>query len=212
MIRLEKLCKSYNDKVIFENLDLIINDGEFIFIVGNSGAGKSTILNIIGLMDNDYSGNYYIDSKLIKKENDDLYRKKHFGFIFQMYCLLECVSVYENLKIPLLYDDNVDFSRIDYVLNGLKIGDLKQKIVKRLSGGEKQRVAVARALMNDPQCIICDEPTGNLDIMNTKLIIDILRKENNKGRTIIIVTHDKSIIGKDDIVYEIQNKSLKRIQ
>ena len=212
MINLKHIKKKYEERIIFEDLNLTIDDGDFVYIVGESGAGKSTLLNLIGLMDDDFEGEYYIESELVSKNNKNNYRKKYFGFIFQMYCLIENITVFENLKIPLIYDENIDFSKIDDILDELGITSLKDKKVKKLSGGEKQRVAIARALINNQKYIICDEPTGNLDSKNTNLIIDILREQNRLGRTIIIVTHNKGIIKKDDIVYEIENKTLQRRQ
>jgi len=185
------------------NINLSIDNGDEIVIVGESGAGKSTLLNILGFIDSDYSGEYFIDEKNIRqlssKEKSKLLNKT-FGFIFQEYALLEDETVFENIKIPLIYSNvkRKDYKRmIEKALNLVELNELINSKVSTLSGGQRQRVAIARALVNNPKVILADEPTGSLDDRMTNQVMDIIYKYLDDTKILILVTHDLRRIKRD---------------
>ena len=201
MIKLEHINKDYilskdNKVSALKDVNLEINKGEFVAIIGKSGSGKSTLLNLISCMDSRYSGNYYLYDELMnnksKKELANI-RNSKFGFIFQNFNLLNKMTGYENIEVPLIYKKVPKRKRneiIENVAKDLGILDRLDHTPKELSGGEQQRVAIARALVTDPDIILADEPTGALDVKTGEQILNILEDLNNKGKTIIIVTHD----------------------
>jgi len=213
MIKLLNISKSYGEILVIDDANLEVKKGEFIAIVGNSGSGKSTILNILGFLDNQASGNYFFENKnsLDFSEKQKAYiRNKKIGFVFQDYCLMPNMSVYENVKMPFKYfkEKKNNENKIDEILSNLSIIKLKDKLTQNLSGGEKQRVAIARALINNPELLICDEPTGNLDSKMTIEIFDILKKLNDSGITIILVTHNNLIANLCKKKYVLENGKL----
>lgn len=196
MIKIVKLEKKYNNFIALKSISLEIHDGEFVAITGKSGSGKTTLLNILGLLDEEYNGEYFVDEILVnnlKNKEKSKLRGNSFGFIFQEYYLDLDLTVYQNLEIPFLirkekkkkYD-----AIIKEKLSYLGILDKIKNRAKDLSGGEKQRVAIARALMNKPKILLADEPTGALDSVNSKVILDYLKDINDKGFTVILVTHN----------------------
>lgn len=201
MIELKNVSKDYylteNNKVrALNNINLKINEGEFVSIIGKSGCGKSTLLNIISCMDSNYTGNYYLFAeKMNDKKRKELagIRNRNFGFIFQNFNLLTKLTAYENIEIPLIYKRVPRNKRKQIIFDVAKDLEIEDRIhhkPKELSGGEQQRVAIARALVTDPEIILADEPTGALDVKTGKQILSILTELNNKGKTVIIVTHD----------------------
>lgn len=214
-IELKNINKIYGTKDnkvnVLNNINLKINDGEMVAIVGPSGSGKSTLLNIIGTIDKQTSGEYLINGvntdKLKAKEIAKI-RNKTFGFVFQYFGLINNISVYKNIRIPLEYSKcskSEGNSRIDRLLEALKISDKKKCTPKQLSGGQCQRVAIARALVNDPEIIIADEPTGALDKHTSKEIISIFKEINKKGKTVIIVTHDLEVANECSRIIKIED-------
>lgn len=201
MIELKNISKSFGKKTIFQNFSLTINDGESIVITGKSGSGKSTLLNILSLIEHVDSGEVLWDGKQIKKINTketDILMREKIGYLFQNYALIENDSVLENLKLASIYTK--DKNKIDYnnLLNQLRLNvDLNQEIYL-LSGGEQQRVAIARLFIKPCNIIFADEPTGNLDEENSKIILDKLFELNSLGKTLVVVTHDLSIIDRFD--------------
>ena len=181
-------------------IDLVIEEGEFVAIMGASGSGKSTLLHIIGCLDRPTSGEYNLDgvhvNTLNKNELADI-RNQKIGFIFQSYNLLSRTTALENVELPLVYDRTGRFSNskelAKKVLEQVGLADRIYHKINELSGGQQQRVAIARALVNDPALILADEPTGNLDSMNSIDIADLFVKLNNEGKTIIIITHEEEI-------------------
>ncbi len=178
-----------------------------------SGAGKSTLLNILGLIDFKFSGDYYLDGVLInnlKKNELTKFRNKKISYIFQAYNLINNLTVYDNLTLPLLYNDtkyNEEYIRkIDDVLRELNILYLKDNKASILSGGEKQRVSIARAILMDTEIVIADEPTGNLDKENKNILLSYFKLLKEKyGKTIIIVTHDDDMLELADKKYILSN-------
>lgn len=203
MIQLKNINQIYNkgkssEVQALKNVNLTVEQGDFLAIVGTSGAGKSSLLKIIGCIDSPINGDYYFKEKKINfknnKECSDM-RKKEIGFVLQDFGLIENESVLSNVALP-LYFSNYKGSKTESaekILKLLKIDDLKNKKVHQLSGGQKQRVAICRALVNDPEIIIADEPTGALDNKTSNEIIDLFDDLNQNGKTIIIVTHDMNI-------------------
>ena len=199
LIRISNLRKTYDGKrYVLDGLDFSINKGEIATILGASGCGKSTFLNIVGLLDNFTDGKYLFSETEInpKKLNSYYqYRATDIGFIFQAYCLIDSLSVKDNILMPFLYSgagitDSVK-EAVDALLDSFDMLNLKNKRVSLLSGGERQRVAIIRAIIKKPKLIIADEPTGNLDESNTQLVVKAFRNIAENGTAVIVVTHNK---------------------
>lgn len=207
MVEIKKISKKFGDKVVFTDLSYTINDGKMIAIVGPSGCGKSTLLNIIGLLDTDYSGEVLYDGKLISKASEkkrDEYIRNNINYLFQNYALIETDTVEENLMLALEYEKLTKNEKTKKINNSLELVGLKdfnKKEVFTLSGGEQQRVALARIILKRGNIVLADEPTGNLDRNNSNKVMEILKALQKQGRTIIIVTHDESLASQcDDII------------
>lgn len=191
-IELEHIKKSFAQPVL-SDINLSVTNETYLAILGKSGSGKSTLMNILGLVENAESGRYVFNGIRIKKHGDyAALRRTQIGFIFQSYNLIPTLSCEENIKLPLLYKGVRDDKRVKRLMDELDISVLAKQRVTTLSGGEKQRVAVARALVLNPCFILADEPTGNLDPKNRDILFSILRKEHENGRAILIITHDES--------------------
>ncbi len=201
IIDVRSLTKIYGDEEnetrALENVSFRIEPGEFVAIMGPSGSGKSTLLHILGFLDSYSSGEYYFDDKemsLYSQEEMAHIRNRKMGFVFQSFNLLGRTTVLENVKLPLLYS-NVPDSKWNGLarraLEDVGLGHRLNHLPSQLSGGEKQRAAIARALVNDPQVIFADEPTGNLDSKSGQLVMATLQKLNEAhGHTIILITHE----------------------
>jgi putative ABC transport system ATP-binding protein len=180
-------------------VDLTIKKGEFISITGPSGSGKSTLMHIIGCLDVSTSGSYFLRGKDVNKMNGDQLadiRKEFIGFVFQDFYLLPDVPAWYNVSLPMIYNRIAPKARKEKAIRILKsvgLGDRVNHLPNQLSGGERQRVAIARALANEPEIIIADEPTGNLDSVRGEEILKILSDLHKKGKTIIIVSHEKYV-------------------
>ena len=203
MIRTENLTKVYRmgDAEVYalHDVNLEIQDGEFIAIKGPSGSGKSTLLNMIGCLDTPTSGAVFIDGidtgKLSENGLAEIRREK-IGFIFQQFNLVHTLNALENVALPMFFAGvkrETRLKRAEELLANVGLGDRIYHKPSEMSGGEQQRVAIARALSNDPEVVIGDEPTGNVDTETGNTIMDILEGLNKEGRTIIVVTHDAEI-------------------
>lgn len=203
LIRLKEIYKIYQmgDETVHatDGISLDIYRGEFVAIVGKSGSGKSTLMNIIGALDVPTKGNYYIDghdtSSMTDNELADI-RNRMIGFIFQQYNLLPKLSILENVELPLLYQGVKEPERKIRAMEELEKVGLKEKAKMRpiqLSGGQQQRVSIARALASRPSLILADEPTGALDSKTSREVLDIIKKLNDEGNTIVMITHDPTI-------------------
>lgn len=200
LIQVENLCKTYGDDGAKTNAlcgaNFVIEKGEFVSIMGPSGSGKSTLMQLLGLLDRPTEGKYSLGGKDTATFNDDTLaelRNKKLGFIFQSFNLLPRTSVFENVELPLLYDEKKKESnkgKVDAALAAVGMEYRSEYLSNQLSGGEKQRVAIARALVNDPEIIFADEPTGNLDSKSGLQVMKILQKLNDAGHTVILVTHE----------------------
>ncbi len=209
IIDLDLNLKSYDQKNIFKDAHISVYKNDFLLLIGESGSGKSTLLNIIALLDQHYKGNYQLFNELIThKSSDELaqLRSKYFGYIFQMFYLLDDYTVAQNIELSNRYaHKHMQRDEIDNIMDQLNISHLKHSKASILSGGEKQRTAFARAVLNNPQIIIADEPTGNLDPLNTTIIMDYLKQRHHLGATIIMVSHDKSLAQYATRVMEIKH-------
>ncbi|MDD6133587.1 MAG: ABC transporter ATP-binding protein [Selenomonadaceae bacterium] len=176
-----------------------IYQGEFAALMGPSGSGKSTLMNILGCLDRPSEGSYKLDGEEVSGLSDDalaITRNKKIGFVFQNFNLLSRISALENVALPLVYAGvgrKERLERAQHYLEAVGLGDRADHQPNELSGGQRQRVAIARALVNDPHIIMADEPTGNLDTKSTREIMDIFETMHEKGRTIILVTHEPEI-------------------
>ena len=207
VLETKKLTKYFYDPIKFQvlkEIDMSINHGEFVSIVGKSGCGKSTLLYLLSTMDTDYEGELYIHEELITGKPDKelaQLRNEKIGFVFQFHYLLSEYSVLKNVMLPGMKLGNRSKKEIEHDamehLRTLDMEDQALKMPNQLSGGQKQRVAIARALINNPLIIMGDEPTGNLDKMNSDLVFDIFKKLTvEKKQTMLIVTHDNDFAAK----------------
>ena len=203
IITVDNINKTYKngslELQVLKNISFKVDKGEFLAIMGSSGSGKSTMMNILGCLDNQYEGRYILDgidiSKSTENELSEI-RNKKIGFIFQSFNLLPRLTALENVELPLVYSSIPKEERHKRANELLEMVGLKDRTHHRpneLSGGQRQRVAIARALVNNPSIILADEPTGNLDSKSEGEIIEILQKLNKMGKTIVIVTHEPSI-------------------
>ena len=203
IITVDNINKTYKngslELQVLKNISFKVDKGEFLAIMGSSGSGKSTMMNILGCLDNQYEGRYILDgidiSKSTENELSEI-RNKKIGFIFQSFNLLPRLTALENVELPLVYSSIPKEKRHKRANELLEMVGLKDRAHHRpneLSGGQRQRVAIARALVNNPSIILADEPTGNLDSKSEGEIIEILQKLNKMGKTIVIVTHEPSI-------------------
>ncbi len=203
MIELKGITKIYRkngslDVNVLQGIDLEIKKGEFVAIMAPSGMGKSTLMNIIGCLDRPSGGQYFLDGTEVVSMNDDQLsrtRNKKIGFVFQSFNLLPKTTALENVELPLIYStEDVDMrAKAKAALEAVGLGDRIDHIPSELSGGQQQRVAIARALVNDPALILADEPTGNLDTQSSHEVMNIFRKLNEEGRTIVLVTHEQDV-------------------
>ncbi|MBE0451877.1 MAG: ABC transporter ATP-binding protein [Clostridia bacterium] len=220
MIEMKNITKSYkmgnNVLEVLRGVDLIIEEGEFVAILGPSGSGKSTMMNIIGCIDTKTEGDYLLDGKNIENFNEDelaSIRNDKIGFVFQKFNLLPRFSTLHNVEIPLLVrGQNTKTAKVtaQKYLEMVGLGDRMHHKPIELSGGQQQRVAIARALIGEPELLLADEPTGNLDQKSGQEIIALFQKLNEEGNTIIMITHDEHVAEKakriiritDGLIYE----------
>lgn len=198
MIKINEICKKYDEKVLFQNYSLEIPDGSFVIIRGDSGSGKSTLLNMIGGIEYPDSGSIIVNDFDVSKKKKQKYFSEVVGFLFQNFALLENKTVLENLNL-IKKTGRTDIS-IDEALKKVGLEKEKNKKVYKLSGGEQQRVALARLMIKKCSVLLADEPTGSLDKKNSEIVMKILHDLNRQGKTVIVVTHDDDIIEKEDMV------------
>ncbi|WP_242142785.1 MULTISPECIES: ABC transporter ATP-binding protein [unclassified Bacillus cereus group] len=219
LIKLENIYKEYgaeeNKVQALQNISIDINKGEMVAVMGSSGSGKSTLLNIIGGLDKKTSGNYYLNGKNISELNNRelaSLRNNYFGFVVQHFALIEDYNVYQNIKVPLdysKYSKKDKDEKINKILKQLGINSQIKKLPYQLSGGQNQRVSIARALINDPEVILADEPTGSLDKKTGQEVMNLLKNINEDGKTIIIVTHDDNVANMCERIIKIEDGTIK---
>lgn len=216
-LKIENLKKTYhdaNDLTVLDNLNLTVEQNEFIGIVGTSGCGKSTLLHIIGGVDKADSGRIFLDDNEISSydyKKMASYRRKQVSIIYQFYNLLPVLNVVDNIILPLKLDNRkVDQQYLDELLQLLQLNDKKNAYPSELSGGQQQRVAIARSLITRPKLLLADEPTGNLDSENSKIVVDYLKKIHHQNDiTIIMVTHDLELAKNCDRIYVLEQGKLR---
>lgn len=204
LIKLENVSKNYVDEELItpalRGVSFNVEEGEFVAITGSSGSGKSTLMHIIGFLDKPTSGQYFFDGKDASQFDDDKLaeiRNKKVGFVFQSYNLLPRTSVLDNVLLPTIYTAHLNrkdiLEKAKQILTRVGLSDRIAHHPNQLSGGEQQRVAIVRALINQPRLILADEPTGNLDSKSGQEVMEILQDLNEEGHTIIMVTHEKYV-------------------
>ena len=216
MIKIQELCKSFQrpgeDVLhVLRDLDFCVDAGEFVAIVGASGSGKTTMMNIVGLLDRADSGNYELQGRSVENlspEERAKVRNETIGFVFQQFHLLPRTTATENVELPLLYSSRSDANISKKAREALCRVGLEERLThypNELSGGQQQRVAIARALVNDPGIILADEPTGNLDQKSGSQIMGLFRELNRNGSTILLITHDEAVASAASRVVRIEN-------
>lgn len=209
-IEINHLKKAYLRPVLTD-INLAVDNSSYITIIGKSGSGKSTLLNILGLLESYDSGEYRFNGTLIRNYTDYAkLRLNNIGFIFQSYNLIPTLTCHENILMPTLYGGRGNKGDLDSLVELLDIAPLLDQRVTTLSGGEKQRVAIARSLILDPCLILADEPTGNLDTKNREIIFNLLDHEHKKGRAVILITHDADIAARAETVMELKDGMLEK--
>ena len=202
MIQLKNISKIYGKDggqqvKALDNASLTINKGEFVAIIGASGSGKSTMMNILGMLDRPTSGEYYLENKEVNTLSDDelaQIRNKKIGFVFQKFHLLPKTTAVENVELPLIYSDRDNIRTLALeALDKVGLSNRSKHRTNELSGGQQQRVAIARALVNEPEVLLGDEPTGNLDSKSGLEVVGIFQELNRSGKTIILITHSSEI-------------------
>ena len=202
ILELQNVEKTYGEKEnqvqALRGISLQVEEGEFVAIVGTSGSGKSTVLNLIGGLDSPTKGKIFIKNREIStlaRKELTIFRRRNIGFVFQNYSLMPVLNVYDNVALPVTLDrgKHISHKYVEELLRELGIWEKRKKYPSELSGGQQQRVAIARAIAAKPPVILADEPTGNLDTASSKEILDILKNLHEGGRTVILITHDNGI-------------------
>ena len=203
LLTLDNICKKYNQGELavmaIKNINLTIEKGEFVSIMGTSGSGKSTMMNILGCLDRPTEGHYFIEDEDVARFNESRLadiRNKKIGFVFQSFNLLPKLSSVENVELPMVYAGIGRKQRRERAIEALTKVGLEKRIYHKpneLSGGQRQRVAIARSLVNDPSILMADEPTGNLDTKSTYEVMGIFQQLNDEGVTVVMVTHEPDV-------------------
>lgn len=216
ILETKKLKKIYGNHVnetkvnALNDIDLSIENGEFVAIVGTSGSGKSTLLHMLGGLDRPTSGEVYVDNKNIFSLKDDeltIFRRRKIGFVFQNYNLIPMLNVYENIVLPIELDGNeIDKNFVNEIVKILGLENKLESLPNNLSGGQQQRVAMARALASKPAIILADEPTGNLDSKTSQDVLSLLKITSEKfAQTIVMITHNEEIAQLADRIIRIED-------
>lgn len=214
IIEIKNISKKIRDEIILRDINLSVNKGEFISIIGPSGSGKSSLLYIIGLLDKPSKGEVFIEGERIdfnETQKVSHLRNLKIGFIFQFHYLIAEFSLLENVMVPMLKAEKTKEEakeRAYELLKNLGLGEKAKRKPFQISGGEQQRVAIARALANDPIVLIADEPTGNLDSKNTAIVMDIFCKLHLEGKTVIMVTHEIELTERTERIVKMLDGSI----
>lgn len=211
LLEITHLKKSFGDTEVLKDISMEVNEGEVVAILGPSGSGKSTLLNIIGGIENSDSGKIKIGDEVVgemKEKKLTQYRRKHLGYVFQSYNLIPNLTVKENIEVGAYLSDKP--LNIDELLKTLGLWEHKDKIPNQLSGGQQQRTAIGRAIVKNPDILLCDEPTGALDYNTSKEILKLIEDVNKKfGNTVILVTHNDAIKNMADQVIKLKDGQIR---
>jgi putative ABC transport system ATP-binding protein len=214
LLELKNISKTYGSLKALSNINLTVKQGEWLAIMGPSGSGKTTMMNIIGCMDRPSSGEVILDGKNISREsgrNLTALRRDKIGLIFQQFHLVNYLTALENVMVAQYYHSMPDEKEALEALDRVGLSDRAKHLPSQLSGGEQQRVCIARALINYPMLILADEPTGNLDEANEKMVIDIFTKLHREGSAIIVVTHDPEVAEDAGRIVKLEHGKIERI-
>lgn len=212
LIKINNLNKEFGKVKALNNINLSVYEGEWLAIMGPSGSGKSTLLNILSLMDDPSSGKYILDNEDLEQINEEqkiTLRREKIGLIFQQFHLIPYLSALENVMLSQYYHSSVDEEDAKMVLEKVGLSHRLTHLPSQLSGGEQQRVCIARALINNPEILLADEPTGNLDEANEKIVLETLQKLKNEGKTIVLITHNPDLAKFADRTLILQHGILK---
>ncbi len=212
LIQIKNLSKEFGKVKALDNINLNIYKGEWLAIMGPSGSGKSTLLNILSLMDDPSSGKYILDNEDLEQINEEqkiTLRREKIGLIFQQFHLIPYLNALENVMLSQYYHSSVDEEDAKAVLEKVGLSHRLSHLPSQLSGGEQQRVCIARALINNPEILLADEPTGNLDEANEKIVLETLQKLKNEGKTIVLITHNPELAKFADRTLVLQHGILK---
>lgn len=212
LIKITNLNKEFGKVKALDNINLSVYEGEWLAIMGPSGSGKSTLLNILSLMDTPSSGEYMLDGEKLEhidEEQKISLRREKIGLIFQQFHLIPYLNALENVMLSQYYHSSIDEEDAKMVLEKVGLSHRLNHLPSQLSGGEQQRVCIARALINNPELLLADEPTGNLDEANEKIVLETLQKLKNEGKTIVLITHNPDLAKFADRTIILQHGVLK---
>ncbi|EAH4641230.1 ABC transporter ATP-binding protein [Campylobacter jejuni] len=212
LIKINNLNKEFGKVKALNNINLSVYEGEWLAIMGPSGSGKSTLLNILSLMDTPSSGEYILDNENLEQMDEEqkiTLRREKIGLVFQQFHLIPYLNTLENVMLSQYYHSSVDEEDAKMVLEKVGLSHRLTHLPSQLSGGEQQRVCIARALINNPELLLADEPTGNLDEANEQIVLQTLQKLKNEGKTIVLITHNPDLAKFADRTLILQHGVLK---
>lgn len=212
LIKINNLNKEFGKVKALNNINLSVYEGEWLAIMGPSGSGKSTLLNILSLMDTPSSGEYILDNENLEQMDEEqkiTLRREKIGLVFQQFHLIPYLNALENVMLSQYYHSSVDEEDAKMVLEKVGLSHRLTHLPSQLSGGEQQRVCIARALINNPELLLADEPTGNLDEANEQIVLQALQKLKNEGKTIVLITHNPDLAKFADRTLILQHGVLK---
>ncbi|EAJ0635616.1 ABC transporter ATP-binding protein [Campylobacter jejuni] len=212
LIKINNLNKEFGKVKALNNINLNVYEGEWLAIMGPSGSGKSTLLNILSLMDTPSSGEYILDNENLEQMDEEqkiTLRREKIGLVFQQFHLIPYLNALENVMLSQYYHSSVDEEDAKMVLEKVGLSHRLTHLPSQLSGGEQQRVCIARALINNPELLLADEPTGNLDEANEQIVLQTLQKLKNEGKTIVLITHNPDLAKFADRTLILQHGVLK---
>ncbi|ECO2829025.1 ABC transporter ATP-binding protein [Campylobacter jejuni] len=212
LIKINNLNKEFGKVKALNNINLSVYEGEWLAIMGPSGSGKSTLLNILSLMDTPSSGEYILDNENLEQMDEEqkiTLRREKIGLVFQQFHLIPYLNALENVTLSQYYHSSVDEEDTKMVLEKVGLSHRLTHLPSQLSGGEQQRVCIARALINNPELLLADEPTGNLDEANEQIVLQTLQKLKNEGKTIVLITHNPDLAKFADRTLILQHGVLK---